>query len=489
MSIVSTSVMAALTRAVGKARIDVSPEGLFAASYDSARFSVLPQAVIRPSEPAQIGRVLKLANRHKVAVTVRGGGSAMTGATVPMGGGWVLDLSHWNALDIRVSESLAYAQPGVLIADVDAAASKVGLFYPPDPSSKQYATVGGSISTNAGGLHGAKYGVTRDYVVALEGFLPNGEFVRWGRPLRKYAVGYNMRDLWVGAEGTLGVITRAVLKLIPRPASRRAFLCAFASDAAALRAVGKLRGFGVNPAVLEYIDRLSVRCAADFMGRRLFPELKDVSVLLVEVDGSPDEVQAGSKGIEAWAKKYARAHRVSADEAQAEALWEVRRKCSPAMFYLADSKLSEDVVVPLENYAKFAALIKSLERQTRLGVPVFGHAADGNFHVHFMYARAKADECRRAQAGVRSLLRGVVALGGAISGEHGIGVSKSPYFGWQHSPAEIAAQRAVKQALDPHNILNPHKLFEKIQVADYEPVRVKMPWDHKPPVLPPPQKK
>lgn len=480
--------MAALVRAVGKSRVDVSSTGLFAASYDSARFSVLPQAVVRPGEPAHIARALKLANRHKIPVTVRGGGSAMTGATVPVGGGWVIDLSQWRDLDIRVSESLAYAQPGVLLSDLDAAAAKEGLFYPPDPSSKQYATVGGSISTNAGGLHGAKYGVTRDYVVALEGFLPSGEFVRWGRPLRKYAVGYNMRDLWIGAEGTLGVITKAVLKLIPRPACRRTFLCAFASDLAALKAVGKLRGFGVNPAVLEYIDRLSVRCAADFMGRHLFPDLKAPSVLLVEVDGSADEVQSGARGVAAWAEALALAHRASADETQAEALWEVRRKCSPAMFYLGDSKLSEDVVVPLENYAKFAALLKGLAKDTRLPVPVFGHAADGNFHVHFMYARQNPDECRRAEAGVRSLLRGVVALGGAISGEHGIGVSKSPYFGWQHSKAEIEAQRAVKRALDPNNILNPHKLFEKIQVADFEPVRVKMPWDHKPPILPQPVK-
>lgn len=484
MCAVSKSAATALLKSVGKACVSTTEAARFAASYDSGRFSVMPDAVVRPKTLADIAGMLACANRYRVPVTVRGGGSAMTGAAVPMGGGWVLDLGHWKKLKISVAESLAYAGPGVRIADLDAAAAKENLFYPPDPSSKQHATVGGSISTNAGGLHGAKYGVTRDYVVALEGFLPNGEFVRWGRPLRKYASGYNMRDLWIGAEGTLGVITQAVLKLIPRPAMRRTFLCAFASDAAALKATQVLRGYGVNPAVLEYVDRLSVRCAADFIGQALFKGNENASVLLVEVDGSPDEVTLGSQGVLRWAKEHALACQASKDEAQAEALWEVRRKCSPAMFYLGDAKLSEDVVLPMKSYAKFAALIRKLERETKLPVPVFGHAADGNFHVHFMYHRANLDECRRAEKGVSLLLRAVVDLGGAISGEHGIGVSKSPFFGWQHTKAEIAAQKAIKTALDPLNILNPHKIFEKNQVASFPPVSVKMPWDHKPPVLP-----
>ncbi len=470
----------ALIRTVGKSAVDVSEKGRYAASYDSARISVMPQAVIRPKDEAQVGKILRLANMHKIPVTVRGGGSAMTGATVPVKGGWVLDLSRWKKLKISAAESLAYAQPGVILEDLDAAAHKVGLFYPPDPSSKKYATVGGSISTNAGGLHGAKYGVTRDYVVALEGFLPTGDFVRWGRPLRKYASGYNLRDLWVGAEGTLGVITRAVFKLIPRPSTRATFLCAFKDDAAALAAVGPLREAGVEPSVLEYMDVLSVRCAADFMGEPVFAAHPAAALLLAEVDGAASDVKTQSTRLEAWAKKHALAFRRSKNETQAEALWEVRRKCSPAMFHLGDTKLSEDVVIPLGSYGKFTKLIAHLTKSTGLPVPVFGHVGDGNFHIHFMYAHASKQERACAEAGVRELFKGVVSLGGAISGEHGIGLSKSPFFSWQHTPAEEMAQRAVKKALDPNDILNPGKLFYPVQVSEFEPVRVKMPWDHKP---------
>ncbi len=480
----SDKALAALVKKIGARRIDVSQKGRFAASYDSARFSVMPQAVIRPKTNGDIRQTLLLANRHKVPVTVRGGGSAMTGASVPLKGGWVLDLSHWKKARISAKESLAYVQPGVTVEQLDNAAAKQGLFYPPDPSSKKYATIGGSISTNAGGLRGAKYGVTRDYVVALEGFLPTGEFVRWGLPLRKFSSGYNMRDLWVGAEGTLGVITQAVMKLLSRPAMRKTFLCAFKNNAAALKAVGPLRESGADFSILEYIDELSVKCAADFMGRPAFQKYPRSALLLVEVDGSPAQVAAAAKRVQAWANTHARAFATSKSETQAEALWQVRRQCSPAMFYLGDSKLSEDVVLPMAAYEKFVKLIGELEKTTRLPVPVFGHAGDGNFHVHFMYNRASKDERARAEKGVKKLLRGVIDLGGAISGEHGIGVSKSPYFAWQHSPAQVRAQHAVKRALDPQNILNPGKIFEATNVADFEPVRVKMPWDHKPPVPP-----
>ena len=303
--------------------------------------------------------------------------------------------------------------------------------------------------------------------------------MRWGRPLRKYACGYNLRDLWVGAEGTLGVITQAVLKLVPRPQARAAFLCAFKDDAAALAAVGPLRAAGVAPSVLEYMDTLSVRCAADFMKRDVFASHPNAALLLVEVDGAQSEVRAQSLLLEKWAKKHALAYRRSKSACDIERLWEVRRKCSPAMFYLGDSKLSEDVVVPQACYGKFAKLISGLRKHTGLSVPVFGHVGDGNFHVHFMYERASKAQRAKAEAGVCELFRKVADLGGAISGEHGIGLSKSPFFSWQHSPAESAAQRAIKKALDPNDILNPGKLFYPVQVADFEPVRVKMPWDHR----------
>ena len=454
-------------------------EARFAASFDNARLSFMPEAVLRPRDEDDVALILRMANERKVPVTPRGAGTATTGAASPVRGGWVLDMSGWRNLHIDADAGVAYAQPGVITGELCAEAEKLGWCYPPDPSSNKYCTIGGNIACNAGGMRAAKYGVTRDFVMALEGFMPTGEWVRWGADLRKYAAGYNMRDLWVGSEGTLGVVTGAVLKLLPKPEARATFLIAFADELAALAASRAIVAARLNPAIMEFLDRQSVRCTID-EGLVLPFDTETVcapAILLVELDGAPERLLEDGTKLEALVKADATAFRRAESAAEAELLWAVRRKCSKAMFRLADGKLNEDVVVPPRSQDELMQFTLELMARTGLATPVFGHAADGNFHVHVMYHRGNPDECRKAEQAVGEIMRKVVELGGAISGEHGIGLAKTPFLHLQHSAAEIGAMRAVKMALDPNCIMNPGKIFEPFRVWEHEIVRVTLPWD------------
>ena len=451
----------------------------WAASFDSSKLSYLPAAVIRPRRAADVGVVLTLANRHRVPVTVRGRGTTLTGAAVPLHGGWVLDLTALRRVRVDAEAGLASAQAGAPNAAVHAAAEARGWFYPPDPSSNQYCTIGGNIACNAGGMHGGRYGVTRDYVVALKGFLPTGEWVEWGTATKKFSAGFNLRDLWIGSEGLLGVVTDAVLKLIPKPPVRWTLLTAFPDEVAALRAARALFARRVQPAICEFLDRESVQCAECATGRSVFPGQIGRAVILLEVAGVPGEVAALKPELLAWAKRHAVACRAARGRAEAEQLWTVRRKCSGAMFELGDVKLNEDVALPMRQYERFARFLARLRRESGLPIPTFGHLADGNLHVNIMYHRADPAECRAAEAAVQRLMETVVALGGAISGEHGIGLAKTPFLRLQHRPAQVRAMLAVKRALDPRGILNPGKMFEVFRVWEHPRIEVHLPWDHK----------
>ena len=473
----------ALLARLGPERVKTDEATCFAASFDNMRLSFMPEAVIRPDVEDDIGVVLKLANEHRVPVTVRGRGTGNTGASSPIRGGWVLHLDHWDKIEIDPISAMATVQPGAITARINELAAPHGLFFPPDPSSLKYCSIGGNIATNAGGLRAAKYGVVRDHVYALEGFLPTGEKVRWGAPLRKFVSGLNLRDLWIGSEGTLGVITKATLKLSALPAARRTFLLAFRSDEAALEASIDLISLRVNPSVLEFLDVQTVAATEKRRGKRVFTDAElggsaeTHAALLVEIDGHPAALADDAIKVVAWAKRHAVAFRAPEDPAEAEALWELRRTCSQAMFALGDAKLNEDVVVPIRSYVALLRFTRQVRDRFGLATPTFGHAADGNFHVHIMYDRFNPEHCRKAEQAIREVMEKVVELGGAITGEHGIGLAKSPFLSLQHTPAEIDAMRAIKQALDPNGILAPGQIFEPFNVWEHRPIKVTLPWD------------
>jgi len=469
---------ATLKRALG-ARVRTDEESLFRASFDGSKLCFFPDAVIAVRAERDIGTVLALANRHRVPVTVRGGGTSLTGSGSPIRGGWVLDVSALDAIVIHEREGMAEVGVGAKISAIQKAAEDAGWYYPPDPSSKDHSTIGGNIACNAGGMHGAKYGVTRDFVLALTGYLPTGERVQWGGRFKKFACGYNLRDLWIGSEGTLGVVTSAVLKLVPKPEARWTLVAAFADEAAALGAVQALIGRRLLPSILEFLDRHSVQCAERATGRSLFPEQRGRPLLLVEIDGTAGEVAAKQQDVLAWAAEHAVASSEARTHEEAEKLWEVRRKCSGAMFELGDAKLNEDVVVPLFSQVAFAGFLDELQRSLRLPIATFGHAGDGNFHVNIMYHRDDAAESKRAEKAVQRLMRKVVALGGTITGEHGIGLAKTPFLRIDRSEAEVRAMLAIKHALDPNGIMNPGKIFEVFEVWKHRPIKIRLPWDHK----------
>ena len=468
-----------LLRKLGTTVVRTDPASLDAASYDSAKIPFRPEAVIRVKKEADVGKTLELANRYRVPVTTRGRGTTLTGAATPVRGGWVIDTLALDHIAILEEAGMARVGAGAKVGDIQRAAEAKGWFYPPDPSSKEYCTIGGNVACNAGGMHGGKYGVTRDFVVALRGYLPTGEFVEWGTATKKFSAGFNLRDLWIGSEGMLGVITGAVLKLIPQPAERWTLLTSFRDEASALRAALALFRERVQPAICEFLDRESVLCAERATGRVVFSGQSGRPVLLLELAGTRAEVREQRGVVLAWAKQHAVAYRAARTRGEAEELWAVRRKCSGAMFELGDAKLNEDIVVPMRSYVKFAQFLARLKRESRLPIPTFGHLADGNLHVNIMYHKADPAESRVAERTVQKLMRTVVALGGAISGEHGIGLAKTPFLRLQHSPAQVKAMKAVKAALDPRGILNPGKMFDVFEVWKHPRLEVKLPWDHK----------
>jgi glycolate oxidase len=467
-----------LRRALGPKVVRTDAASTRAASFDSSKIAFAPSAAIFPRDNADIAEVLRQANRGRVPVTVRGRGTSLTGSASPLRGGWVLDLHHWNRVRIDAQSGMAHVQAGATVAAIQAAAERKGWFYPPDPSSKTYCTIGGNIACNAGGMHGGKYGVTRDFVLALKGFLPTGEWVQWGTPTKKFSAGFNLRDLWIGSEGMLGVVTEATLKLIPLPAERWTLLVSFKREPDAFRAALDLFALRVQPAICEFLDRYSVDCAERATGRHVFKGQSGRPVLLLELAGGAAEVREQRRVVLRWAVRHGVAHKAARTRAEADALWEVRRACSGAMFKLGDSKLNEDVVVPMGKYLQFARFLEALRRESGLPIPTFGHLADGNLHVNVMYHRDNPAESRAAEKAVVRLMKTVVGLGGAISGEHGIGLAKTPFLRLQHPPAAVRAMKAVKKALDPRGILNPGKMFEVFRVWESRRLEVRLPWDH-----------
>ena len=486
MPVKHTAATRQIKRLLG-ARVDTTQDGCFAASFDSSKISFLPVAVITPRAEREIGVVLQLANKYRVPVTVRGRGTTLMGSAAPVRGGWVVDMLKLNKIAIDADAGMALVGAGATTGNIQRAAEAQGWFYPPDPSSKEYCTIGGNLACNAGGMHGGKYGVTRDFVVALRGYLPTGELVQWGTATKKFAAGFNLRDLWIGSEGMLGIVTGAVLKLIPQPAARWTLLTAFTDEVAALKAARVLFRARVQPAICEFLDRESVLCAERATGKTVFPGQPFDSaqggtvrpVILLEFAGAVSEVEDLKFEVLGWARAQALAFQEARNREEVEQLWAVRRKCSGAMFELGDAKLNEDIVIPMRNYEKFARFLTRLKRESKLPIPTFGHVADGNLHVNIMYHRADPVETKAAEAAVQKLMETVVSLGGAISGEHGIGLAKTPFLRLQHRPAQVKAMIAVKNALDPRGICNPGKMFDVVRIWKYPKLQLKLPWDHK----------
>ncbi len=456
----SPPLLDALTAIVGADHVRTDAAALDIYGVDALGQGHPPDAVVLPANTAEVSAIARWCNQARVPIVVRGAGTGFTGGAVPSRGGLVISMERMNRiLEIDAVNLLAVVEPNVITADLQRAVEEVGLFYPPDPASLEMSSLGGNVAECAGGPRAFKYGTTKRYVLALEAVLPTGEVVTTGSKAVKNVVGYDLTQLLVGSEGTLAVITRIVLRLIPKPPARATLLALFADIRGAVDAVSALIQRRVVPAALELVDADSLAAIRAHLQQEVVPAGTG-AVLIVECDGIQAAVDDEIDRV-ADACRDAGAMRVSlaASDEDRDRLWNVRRMLSGALKATGLLKINHDVVVPRGRVPELFAVIDELRRVHQLRIAAFGHAGDGNIHVNLMVNRGDAAQRARAKNAERALFEHVVALEGSISGEHGIGFAKAQYIGIELSPDVVALMKRVKIAFDPNGILNPGKIF------------------------------
>jgi glycolate oxidase len=458
----ATAALNELRAAIGAERVSTDPAELIVYAYDGAWAEGRPAVVLHPEKTRHVAEVLRIADRERIPVVPRGAATGLAGGAVAVHGGWCLNLARMNRiLDISAADSVAVMQPGVVTATLQKEVEKRGLFYPPDPASLHMCTIGGNVSTNAGGPRCLKYGVTADYVLALEVVLPGGRVMRTGRRTIKDVAGYNLTQLFVGSEGTLGAITEITLQLIPRPAAQATALAAFPRIAGACEAVGRMLASGIVPLVTELMDRIVVR-AVDAHDRSRSASaglpLDGDAVLLVAVDGDRDQVERDIDTIaELLRGSGASEVRRARNALEAEALWEARRAVNPALIRLAHDRLGEDVVVPRGHIPRMVERVQRIAAEHDLTIALFGHIGDGNLHPTILCDRRDGEMMKRVQAASGAIFDAALDLGGSITGEHGVGAIKLDYLGRAVDPVALEAMQAIKRIFDPNGIMNPGK--------------------------------
>ncbi len=454
-------ILDALQSIVGPDGLKIDEESRIRYGTDALKRGRPADAVVCPADTGQVAAIARLCNTHRIPIVPRGAGSGYTGGSVPTHGGVVISLERLNRiLEIDEANLLAIVEPNVITGDLQDAVERVGLFYPPDPASLRLCSLGGNVAECAGGPRAFKYGTTKRYVLGLEAVLPTGEIIRTGGKTVKNVVGYDLTQLLVGSEGTLAIVTKIVLRLIPRPPSQATLRATFDSIEAAVAAVVHITRARVVPAALELIDGETLEAVAQNLGVRSLAPEGTAALLLLEVDGVAAAVEEEASRVEQACRDGGATEVLRAkDEAERQELWRVRREMSMSLKMVAALKFNHDVVVPKGRIPQLFELVGRLRRDFRLRVPSFGHAGDGNIHVNFMVDPTDPDEVARARAAEPVLFAGVVALEGSISGEHGIGFSKAPFLSIELTPDEIALMQRVKQAFDPNGVLNPGKIF------------------------------
>jgi len=445
---------------VGSENCSDRSEDLFLYSYDGMNRRYLPDMVAHPSSAQEVSRLMVLANKEGFPVVPRGGGTGLTGGALPVDGGLVLTTRRMNRiLEIDRDSLTAWVEPGVYNGEFQTAAATCGLFFPPDPASMEFSTLGGNTAENAGGARAVKYGVTRDYVMALEVVMPTGEIVHTGSASIKSVTGYDLTRLFVGSEGTLCVITRILLRLLPIPEAVSTMLVAFPELSTAAGAVARIMSSRVTPSTLEFMDSNAVQCVKDYLDEEIPIEV--AALLLVEVDGGSSVVAEDGEFIgQVCLDAGALYVRTAREEKERDALWKARRSISPAIMKIRPLKINEDVAVPRMKIPELIEGVGDLSRKHDLIIVNFGHAGDGNVHVNLLLDPQDEEEVSRAHKAVEDLFRLVVSLGGTLSGEHGIGIAKAPYLGIELEASAVDVMRRIKRVLDPRNILNPHKTFD-----------------------------
>jgi glycolate oxidase len=443
---------------VGKDSILTSKEECMCYSYDATNQKFLPEAVAFPLTTQQIARIMCCANQHKIPVIPRGAGSGFVGGSLPVEGGIVLVLTKMNRIVTIEPENLtATVEPGVVTGNFQQEVEKVGLFYPPDPASLKFSTMGGNAAVCAGGPRCVKYGVTKNYILGLEVVLPTGEIIRTGVQTLKGVAGYDLTSLFIGSEGTLGIITEITVKLIPLPPAKKCMLAIFPHIDDATVTVSSIIQARITPSTLEFIDQSAIRCVEDYLKIGLPTEAE--ALLLIEVDGDAEAIIKQSEHIkEICLQQGAREVTIAHSREEEEQLWKARRSISPALLRLNPHKINEDINVPISQIPEIIRRISKIAQKYQLINVNFGHAGDGNIHTNLMINRDNPEELKRAEQAVKEIFEATLERGGTISGEHGIGITKAPYLEMEIGKQNQAFMKRIKNLLDPNGILNPGKL-------------------------------
>lgn len=445
---------------VGDENIYSDKAHLIAYSYDATREHFEPDAVIFPRDEDDISKVLKYCNEHRIVIVPRGAGSGFTGGALPSSGGVVLAMEkHMNKiLEIDMKNMVAVVQPGVINMDLQRAVEEVGLFYPPDPASQEYSSIGGNVSENAGGMRAAKYGITKDYVMATRAVLPNGDIIKAGKRTIKDVAGYNISGILIASEGTLAVLSEITLRLIPKPKMTKTAMGIFNSVSDAMNAVYKTMASGVTPVAMEFLDNLTIRAVEQTFNKGL--PVDAGALLVTDVDGNlEDDLDFQLAVIEKVFKENGcYEFRIAKDKKEAADLWFARRNASPALSVYGSKKLNEDVTVPRSALPELLEKFYAIADKYNVKIPCFGHTGDGNVHTNVMVDGKDPEQVKIAYQAIEEVFQATVDLGGTLSGEHGIGLAKAPYMSMAFTPEEMALFKSIKMAFDPNNILNPAKM-------------------------------
>jgi len=436
----------------------------FAYSYDASFVSLLPankpEMVIRPLTTQEVSRTMAIACERGIPVTPRGAASGRTGGSIPLRGGISLCLDRLRQIvELDERNMIVTAEAGVRTSDLYSYCAAQDLFYPPDPASWKFCTIGGNVAENAGGMRAVKYGVTANYVMGLEVVLADGTVLMTGGKAIKNVTGYDLKSLFIGSEGTLGIITKAMLKLISLPKKRGTLLLMFRSIDDGCRAINQVLQAGIVPAAAEIMDKVCLEAAARHKRMDIFRAGE--ACIIIEIDGDNDNMLAAqAEGIAAVAKGCgSREFRLAGSLQEAEELWEIRRGLSSAVASLAPNRVSEDISVPRTSFSEMVRLIRTIGDNHQLTIAVYGHAGDGNLHPSILCDLSNPAEAERVDRAVEEIFAAALSLGGTLSGEHGIGITKRPYLSQALGITAVNTMKAVKQALDPKGILNPGKIW------------------------------
>jgi glycolate oxidase len=456
----SSEIVAELERIVGREQVHAGPAQRVAYSFDATFPQDVPDVALTPGSTEEVSATLALASREGIVVHPRGAGSSLSGGAAPLGGGISLSLARMNRiLEIDPADSVAVVQPGVVTADLQREVERIGLFYPPDPASLTQSTIGGNVACNAGGPRCLKYGVTKDYVLGLTVVLIDSRVLRLGRRTVKNVTGFQLVQLFVGSEGSLGVITEVILRLIPLPRYRSTAAAYFPALDAASEAVTAIMSSGILPATLEMMDRATINVVEDYLSLGL-PRTAE-ALLLLEQDGNDEQAARAEVGRMASICRELGATDVQVAQTPAErdGLWRARRAVSGALGRVRPNKLGEDIVVPRSKIPAMVRRIEAIAAQHGLPIAVFGHAGDGNLHPNILFDLRKEGELERVERAAADIFTAALDLGGTLSGEHGIGSLKREFLVDDLGEEAVSVMRAIKTALDPRGLLNPHKIF------------------------------